>query len=272
MTNEIQKKYQLGKTQFLHLSNEEFRSIYLSNYEFHKTTKEVNIAEPLSTTLPESVDWRALGAVTTPKLQGACGACYAFTSMGALEGKHKIVNGTLYEFSVQQAIDCSYGSGFNNGCAGGSPYFVWEYTYRHKYLCTSDEYPYIDDLGTCDDSKCKIKNIQASSGLVQDNEESLKSIVSEQPVAISIQADNLQHYKGGIYDGPCYGKINHAVLIVGYGTENGTDYWIIKNSWGTKWGMNGFMYLIRNDGSRYGHCSVAVEGLIPLAYIYILLL
>lgn len=272
--NSKYSKFSLGFTPFVHLSKEEFKSTHTS---LHRVNDQTLSSLPYITsqklTSPESVDWRLEGKVSPVKDQDACGACYAFSGGSALESKHAIVNGTLYNFSVQQLIDCSYKEGFNDGCNGGSAYYIWEYAAKYKYLCSEEEYPYSNQLNSvCYESMCKnIENICTHSGRVKSDENSLKTIVTEQPVSVAIKSDSLQFYNGGIYDGECSGDINHAVLVVGYGSdeESGIDYWIIKNSWGENWGENGYIRLIRNDGSKYGKCDIASEGLIPLTYIYI---
>lgn len=272
--NSRHSSFRLGLTPFVDLSKEEFRSTHSSPIE--RMDKESvssipNLSEDFyKLRVSESKDWRLEGKVSSVKDQDECGACYAFAGASAMESKHAIINGSLYDFSVQQLIDCSYAEGKNDGCNGGSAYYVWEYASKYQYLCSESEYPYVNGLNSfCNDKLCKnIKNICSHSGRVKSDEKSLKSVVSVQPVSVAIKSDSLQFYTDGIYDSECEGDINHAVLVVGYGKneEDDKEYWIIKNSWGVSWGENGYMRLIRNDGSKYGRCDVASEGLVPLTY------
>eukprot|EP00913_Durusdinium_trenchii_P012028 g11300.t1 len=161
---------------------------------------------------------------TRSKNQGSCGSCWSFSTTGALEGAWQIATGTLTSLSEQQLVDCADNG--NKGCQGGSMDLAFSYLEK-KNVCTEDSYPYQAAQGTCQESSCKA--------------------VAQQPVSVAIEADQeaFQLYKGGILGQECGTKLDHGVLLVGYGTDNGVDYWKVKNSWGANWGEEGYIRLKR---------------------------
>ncbi|XP_039171807.1 probable cysteine protease RDL6 [Eucalyptus grandis] len=159
--------------------------------------------------LPESVDLRKEGAWSASRIRGlVVGCCWAFSAVAAVEGIHKIVTGDLIPLSEQELVDCDLHS---RGCTSG---------FSSERVATIDDY----------------KRVPVN------NEKALAKAVAHQPVSMSINASNLgfQRYKSGIYAGPCGTMLTHSVAVVSYGTENGEDYWIVKNSWDSKWGEQGY--------------------------------
>jgi len=202
--------------------------------------------------LPKSVDWRDHKAVTPVKDQGSCGSCWSFSTTGCLEGAHAIKSGKLLSFSEQQLVDCDPR---NAGCDGGLQEDAFKYLEKH-YAYLESDYPYKGR-----DKKCQYddKAAKKSSGVKVDtwkaitpnNAAQMKKAAAVQPLAISIDAAGRQfmNYKRGIYDGTnIVIRLDHAVLCVGYGVENGTEYWIMKNSWNTSWGEDGYMRVKIVDG------------------------
>lgn len=213
-----------------------------------------------TTVLPESVDWREKNAVTSVKDQGHCGSCWSFSATGSMEGAWAIKTGKLVSFSEQQLIDCSslYGNG---GCSGGLMESAFEYAID-KGMCSEVDLPYKAVGGLCSDCG-KIAHFSGCVDVTPNNQLHLKEAVSRGPVSVAIEADTLvfQFYKSGVIDDvKCGTTLDHGVLVVGYGSENGKDYWIVKNSWGPGWGDKGFVKIARsNNISDVGICGIAAQ-------------
>ncbi|RWR97394.1 thiol protease SEN102-like protein [Cinnamomum micranthum f. kanehirae] len=212
--------------------------------------------------LPANVDWRGRGAVTSVKHQGQCGSCWAFSAVGAVEGAHQISTGELKDLSVQQLVDCDSG---NHGCQSGTIIPAFRYIMEHG-IANEDQYPYTARAGNCKRSvptRALIKGYQ----YVAPTELHLMAAVAKRPVSAYVSANSkaFVEYNGGVFRGPCDGNRNHGVLVVGYATDrDGTKYWIIKNSWGTKkWGEQGYMRLQRGVGEK-GLCGIAAVASYPI--------
>jgi len=215
---------------------------------------------------PSSVDWVAKGAVTPVKNQQQCGSCWAFSTTGSIEGANFIANGELVSLSEQMLVDCSTE---NNGCNGGLMDYGFEYVIKTGGLCTEDDYKYTARKGSCKAKKCGVlkARIYGFSDVAPENEKQLKAAVALGPVSVAIEADKsaFQFYHSGVLtSSACGTQLDHGVLVVGYGTEDGTDYWKIKNSWGSSWGEDGFIKIKRGDskGSK-GECGVAAQPSYP---------
>lgn len=222
---------------------------------------------PAALELPRSVDWRKKGAVTPVKNQGRCGSCWSFSTTGALEGQMFRKTGRLVSLSEQNLIDCS-GEYGNNGCNGGLMDNAFAYIRDNKGIDSEESYPYEGVQGECRYSK------QAREGedtgfvdIPSGNEHALmKALASVGPVSVAIDAshESFQFYHDGVYDPPnCDSHaLDHGVLVVGYGTtDDDVDYYIVKNSWGTTWGKDGYIWMARNSGNE---CGVATQASYPL--------
>ena len=276
-SNSLNKSYILGLNQFSDMTADEFRyyvhgekgSCLTTNYDSNSDAQKdwVNIGNGIKD-LPESVDWTTKGVVTPVKDQGACGSCWAFASTGTLECNYAIKTGTLTSLSEQQLVDCSRPNGCQ-GCNGCSDEKALNYTKDAGGVCSETEYPYIGKDGVCKSSSCGTK-YDANTGYIKvtaNNETAMATAVSEGCIAVGIEADQtaFQHYSSGVLTGTCGTSIDHAVLIVGYGTMQGQDYWKVKNSWGKSWGMDGYILICRNcdknDGE--GECGILQDGCFP---------
>jgi len=225
---------------------------------------------------PDSVDWRAKGAVTPVKDQGQCGSCWSFSTTGAIEGAHFLATGELVALSEEQLINCVNGGQFDCSSGGDMPQ-AFEYVIKNGGIATEESDPYTSS----DHKTCKYKPFSGSGTspyaasissyklVTSNDEDALKSAVAKQPVSVAIDASqqSFQFYSSGVYDEPacCHNcqqsDLDHGVLVVGYGTEDGKDYWLVKNSWNSGWGDQGFIKILK-DGT--GACGVPTYASYPV--------
>ncbi|MFT4551986.1 MAG: KDEL-tailed cysteine endopeptidase [Chlamydiales bacterium] len=188
--------------------------------------------------LPKSVDWSHLGAVTNVKNQAKCGSCYSFSATGAMEGRYEIATGKLLLLSEQQIVDCSRKEG-NMGCDGGLMDNVFTYVEKNG-LCSEEGYPYTAEVGKCKADECTPaihpKDIVGIIDVPANNDRAMMEAVAKGPVSVAIEADKtvFQFYSDGVLTAACGDKLDHGVLLVGYGSLDGTDYWKVKNSWSSR--------------------------------------
>jgi C1A family cysteine protease len=206
--------------------------------------------------LTASVDWRTKNAVTPVKNQGQCGSCWSFSTTGALEGMHSIAAGNLLSLSEQQLVDCSW---LNHGCNGGSMPLAFMYAESHPLELEAD-YPYTAKTGLL---ACKYKKDlgkvanKSYQQVPQNNADQLKAAIANGPVSVAIEADKMafQGYKSGVISGSdCGTQLDHGVLAVGYGALNGVEFYLVKNSWSTSWGDQGYVRIGVEAGA--GVCGI----------------
>lgn len=217
-------------------------------------------------TVPDEVDWRKKGVVTPVKNQQQCGSCWAFSTTGSVEGVHALKTGHLISLSEQQLVDCSGNEG-NNGCEGGIMDRAFQYIIDTGGLEEESSYRYEAMDDTCRDSDfARVVQIKSYHDVQQYDEDALKAAVAQQPVSVAIEADQsgFQFYNGGVFTGYCGTQLDHGVLVVGYGTDDDQDYWLIKNSWGASWGDAGYIKIARGFGGA-GQCGVATMPTYPIA-------
>lgn len=223
--------------------------------------------------LVETVDWVKDGAVTAIKDQGTCGACWAFSSTGALEGAYKIVTGNLTSLSEQELVNGTNGMNMNNGCDGGWMFTAFTFV-KENGLATEESVPYTSYSGTGDGPSLDLANAQMGVApavvigysWVTQTAVSLKSAISGQPVSVAIEVSSMSFmlYSNGVLSQPdCGMNVNHAVLSVGYGAEDGKNFWLIKNSWGVEWGDKGYVKLEMNSTQLYDTCAIAAYAFYP---------
>jgi C1A family cysteine protease len=240
--------YTVGINQFADMSRTEFKKVMLTYQAERKQANPVKVFDESLT--PDSVDWTTKGAVTPVKNQGQCGSCWAFSTTGSVEGAYQIATGKLLSFSEQELVDCA-GSYGNQGCNGGLMDDGFKYI-EAKGDASEDTYSYTGKTGTCSTSKQGNTAIAAGkvtsfNDVTTDSETQLMAAVSKGPVSVAIEADQsgFQFYKTGVFSGTCGANLDHGVLVVGFGTDSGKDYWKVKNSWGATWGQEGYIMLER---------------------------
>merc|ERR1712178_543999 len=245
--------YAVGINQFADMSSKEFKEVMLTYKAENKKVGNVVVLDESATA--DSVDWVSKGAVTPVKNQGQCGSCWAFSTTGSVEGAYQIATGKLQSFSEQELVDCA-GSYGNQGCNGGLMDDGFKYI-EAKGDALESTYSYTGRTGSCSSSKqsqAAIKKGQLTSfnDVTTDSESQLLAAVTKGPVSVAIEADQsgFQFYKSGVFSGTCGTNLDHGVLVVGYGTSSGSDYWKVKNSWGTTWGQEGYIMMARGSKSN----------------------
>lgn len=261
--------YWLGMNKYADLSITEFAKMmngYNATLRVQGTQARPVFVRNAKVSLPDSVDWRDKGYVTDVKDQGQCGSCWAFSSTGSLEGQHFKATGQLVSLSEQNLVDCSTAQG-NMGCNGGLMDQAFAYIKENKGIDTEDSYPYeavdnqcrfkAETVGATDDGATDIKT--------KDESALQEAVATVGPVSVAIDASHasFQLYKRGVYNEPRCSpiRLDHGVLAVGYGTDSGKDFWLVKNSWGSGWGDSGYIKMTRNKKNQ---CGIATAASYPV--------
>nr|QTT61006.1 senescence-specific cysteine protease [Lilium hybrid cultivar] len=261
-------KYKLGTNKFADLTNDEFKAIY-NGYKGKTTSRASVFMYENFTAAPLSIDWRVKGAVTPVKDQGQCGCCWAFSAVAATEGIHQISTGKLISLAEQELVDCDV-KGEDEGCNGGLMDDAFTYLVKNHGLTTEANYPYTGTDGTCNTKKAAITaaSITGFQDVPANSEAALLKAVANQPISVAIDAGDysFQLYSSGVFTGECGTDLDHGVTAVGYGTDtDGTKYWLVKNSWGSSWGENGYIRMERDIDAQEGLCGIAMMASYPTA-------
>uniref|UniRef100_A0A5S6QVS5 Cathepsin F n=1 Tax=Trichuris muris TaxID=70415 RepID=A0A5S6QVS5_TRIMR len=243
-----------GATKFADMTPEEFRRFYLTPVWKRNSNFPAKKAVIPTAKLPEHWDWREHNAVTDVKNQKTCGSCWAFATTANIEGVWSVKKGELLSLSEQELVDCDL---LDEGCNGGLPWNAYKEIERLGGLETENDYSYSGNRGRCKFDRSKIKvYINDSVELPQDEDKIAAYVQANGPVAIGINAFAMMFYKHGIshpWSFMCNpSALDHGVSIVGFSTQKSRrgakPYWIIKNSWGTGWGEDGYYLLYRGAG------------------------
>ncbi|CAB3230383.1 unnamed protein product [Arctia plantaginis] len=260
--NNISQAAVFGITSFTDLTKDEFKRLYSNCFIGEQDTScslktDGDIPDAGA---PESLDYRQMGYVSGVKNQMTCGDCYAFSSTGHLEGQYFKKHGSMQEFSEQQILDCNQKS---SGCRGGTMGSSFATLIDLGGAMAERDYPYENQKGQCrSDASRAVARISACYQYSLSSQEKVKQLLYlVGPISIAVRDDYLKQYTGGIImDSVCTGKVAHAVLLVGYGRDNGVDYWLIKNSWGAQHGEQGYFRVQRNGGPD-GACGLLNQGM-----------
>jgi len=246
--------HRVAINKFADLTIAEFSAMFLGT---RQTVTGWTLEQGIPAAVPASVDWRTKGAVTPIKNQAQCGSCWAFSAVGSTEGAHFLAKGALVSLSEQNLVDCSDAEG-NQGCNGGLMTQAFEYIIKNKGIDTEASYPYTAQNGNCKFSSANIGSTLTGYTNVKSGSETdlvEKIVLGPTSVAIDASHSSFQLYSSGIYYEPACSSsaLDHGVLAVGYEA----DFYIVKNSWGTDWGMKGYIEMSRNKQNNCGIATMA---------------
>jgi len=255
--------FTVGMNKFGDLTNKEFAAMY-NGLKINSSALPEQYSKGFIGKIEATVDWRTKGAVTGVKNQGQCGSCWAFSATGSIEGVNFIKSNTLTSVSEQQLVDCS-GSYGNYGCDGGLMDSAFQYVIAVKGIDTEASYAYTAQDGSCKFNPANIgATISAYKDVQAQSEPSLQASITARPTSVAIDASHssFQFYQSGTYFEPNCSPtdLDHGVLAVGMDTTGG--FYIVKNSWGTDWGMQGY---IQMSLGKNNNCGIATMSSYPVA-------
>jgi len=270
LANQQGHSYKLNMNNMGDLTHEEFKQTRLGYRRVDRAHLRAKNACPTGKA-PTVVDWRQTGGVSHVKDQGQCGSCWSFSSTGAVEGAVFIASNQSLSLSEQQLIDCSTNQG-NQGCNGGLMDDAFQYIITSQGITTEADYPYSGTgPNACAVSTPYAASISGYCDVSSGNENALAYAASKGPVSVAIEADSsvFQFYSSGVLnDASCGTQLDHGVLVVGYNTMASPPYWIVKNSWGPNWGLNGFIYIAKGVAAA-NQCGIAMEPSYPTGAQYL---
>jgi len=243
-----------GFTQFSDMSAREFktkmtglkRTPKIAHAARHSVVKH-DVEQPST-----NIDWVASGMTTPVKNQQQCGSCWAFSATETIESAMLVAGQTPQIGSPQQIVDCDSN---DQGCNGGDPAEAMSWIIQQGGQDSESCYPYTAQDGTCASAQCTPVNKISSTTSISQSESAIYTALQTSPLSICCDASAWQNYQGGILTASqCGDNVDHAIQLTGYSSSQG-GYWIVRNSWGSDWGVNGFIWL------QYGQntCDITSE-------------
>jgi len=249
---DAEARFTLGHNQMSDWTEEEYKGL-LTYQPYVSAFEETELFHHQGIDTAGTIDWRDLGAVNEVQDQGACGSCWTFSTMASFEGAHFVASGKLQKFAEQQLVDCV---STMHGCNGGNVTFAGRHLNKHDANLES-AYPYKAKQGTCvEKDNTGIRN-KSVVNVAQKDATAMKAALQQSVLSVAIQADQrvFQSYKSGIFDSvSCGTQLDHATNVVGWGVEQGVEYWIMRNSWSSSWGEGGYMRILIAEGE--GICGI----------------
>jgi cathepsin F len=238
-----------GVTKFSDLTAEEFRRFYLMPKTLHQTVlpQGASVAiPPAPTQFPTAFDWNNKGAITPVYNQQQCGSCWAFSATETIESYHFLKSGQLASLSMQQIVDCDTTA---YGCGGGWTYSAYQYVQQQGGIDNYNSYPYTAQNGNCNfQSGAVVTNVATWNYITQsDDENAMQSWTYQSgPLSVCVDASSWSAYQGGVIQ-QCGQDVDHCVQLTGFSTQQGIPAWNVRNSWGTDWGNNGYLWVARGN-------------------------
>jgi len=259
----VARGFTVALNKFSDLTGQEFKAMFNGM----NITKTYSLVGQTEVNAPSSVDWRTKGAVTPVKNQQQCGSCWAFSTTGSVEGAYFLKTTQLNSLSEQNLVDCSTKQG-NMGCQGGLMDQGFQYIITNNGIDSEASYPYTaTGPNACQFNPANVAaRITGFTDVNSGDEGALMNAVGMAPVSVAIDAsqESFQLYQSGIYNEPACSstQLDHGVLAVGYDAQNGTPYWIVKNSWGANWGQAGYIWMSKDKNNQ---CGIATAASYPKA-------
>jgi cathepsin L len=256
------RSFRVGMNKFATLTPAEYKALLGAK---QRPIQQAKASKRVRDDPPDSFDYRDQGAVNPIKDQGQCGSCWAFSAIGAQESQWFLATGSLLNLSEQNLVDCV---ATDYGCDGGLPSDAYNWVIKSQggQFELEKDYPYTATDGKCKwDSSKGTTTIKGYHKVISGNEtDLLVKIWTAGPVSVGIDASSwdFQLYSGGVYDEPDCSttELDHGVVAIGWGTDNGKAYWLVRNSWGTDWGISGYIEMSRNKNNQ---CGIATTAIVP---------
>lgn len=233
-----------GITRFADLTQEQFRRQVTGTYKKPSAASPSSrLQAPTNVAIPAVLDWVTKGAVTPVQDQGQCGSDWAFSAVGNIEGVNFVQNNVLTPLSVEELLDCDTN---DNGCNGGfmTSAFEWLLQKQGGNIMTDSSWPYMNGASNCTYVGKTVGATLTSYQSLAQSEATLTTFTATYgPIAVAVDATSWQLYESGVLTDCTYQSLDHGVLVVGYNNDANPPYWILKNTWGTEWGMNGYIYV-----------------------------